>query len=316
VSEAKHIELTKYSEDPAGLSVYCLTAKPSFAPIDINLTFLSADGWSPSGDRLRFHFQRDSEALPKHPLAELIGSIPPHLILRRYDREEDCFAAIRVFLDGSIQILSNDTEFAKKYLRGVFLEAPPSFHDENELEITEDWLEDSSSVAMFTGMLMGALGWDSAHNVPPALEASLEEARKALSIANYRSCVVMCRRSLEALLKFAFPSLLGRQPVDHRGRDLMLNSLIQEFRNADPPKIPAHLLHIADSLRVLGNVPGAHAAEIQNYRFSRYDAEFAIGAVGYFVDQYFSKIDAEVSRYYTLTIDLSEHESESKNEAQ
>jgi uncharacterized protein DUF4145 len=296
------------------LSIYCLTAKPSFAPIDINLKFLSEDGWSAAGDRLRFHFQRDSEDQAKHPLAELIGSVPPHLMLRRYDREEDCFAVVRIFLDGGIQILSNDTEFAKKYLRGVFLEAPPSFHADDELETTEEWLQDSSTLAHFTGMLVGAFGWDSAHNIPPALETSLEEARKALSIANYRSCVVMCRRSLEALLKFAFPRLLGRQPVDQRGNDLMLNSLIQEFRNSNPQKIPAHLLHVADSLRVLGNVPGAHATEIQNYRFSRYDAEFAIGRVGYFVDQYFSKIDTEVGKYYTLSIDLSEHETEATNE--
>lgn len=61
---------------------------------------------------------------------------------------------------------------------------------------------------MFAGMVVGALGWDSAHNIPPALEGSLEEARQALSIANYRYLVVMCRRSLEALLKFAFPRLL------------------------------------------------------------------------------------------------------------
>ena len=112
-----------------------------------------------------------------------------------------------------------------------------------------------------------------------------------------------------ALLKFAFPRVWGREPVDNRGRFLMLNTLIQEFRNANPAKLPVHLLHIADALRVLGNVPGAHAAEIENYRFSRFDAEFAIGAVGYFVDQYFSKIDTEVGRYYTLTIDLSDDSS-------
>ncbi|MBX9655583.1 DUF4145 domain-containing protein [bacterium] len=132
-----------------------------------------------------------------------------------------------------------------------------------------------------------------------------------MEIANYRSCVVMCRRGLEALLKFAFPRLLGREPIDARGRGLMLNALIQEFRKANPEKIPAHLLHIGDALRVLGNVPGAHAAEIENYRFSRFDAEFAIGTLGYFVDQYFSKIDTDVGQYYTLTIDLSAPVNES-----
>lgn len=235
----------------------------------------------------------------------------PHLLIRRYDREEDCLAVLRIFLDGTIEILSNDSEFATRYLRGVFLECPPSFHDKGELETITEWITDPTVVAMFSGIVAGALGWESHHSIPPALEHSLEEARRALEIANYRSCVVMCRRSLEALLKFAFPRLLGHDPLDHRSHTLSLNSMIQEFRNA--AKIPVHLLHIADSLRVLGNVPGAHAAEIEGYRFSRYDAEFAIGAIGYFVDQYFSKIDTEVGQYYTLTIDLGQDASSTEN---
>ncbi len=125
----------------------------------------------------------------------------------------------------------------------------------------------------------------------------------------------MCRRSLEALLKFAFPSLLGAEPLDNRRRALTLDAMIKAFRAPTPPRIPVHLLHIADSLRVLGNVPGAHAAEIADYRFSRFDAEFAIGALGYFVDQYFSKIDSEVGSYYTLTIDLSDESSPNQPEA-
>jgi HEPN domain-containing protein len=301
MAQPDHVELGKYSADPAELSVYCVTAKPLFAPIDVNLAFLAQDGWSASGDRLRFNV--DHVGLPEHPLVEVLASAPPHLFIRRFDREEDCLAVIRVFLDGTIQILSNDINFANRYLRGAFLEGPPSFHTQEEIEIGDEWIVDGATVAMFAGLVAGAFGWDSFHNIPPALKTSLEEARKALSIANYRSCVVMCRRSLEALFKFAFPRLLGREP----GR-MMLNALIQEFRNANPKKIPDHLLHIADSLRVLGNVPGAHAAEIENYRFSRFDAEFAIGAVGYFVDQYFSKIDTEVGQYYTLKIDLNEPE--------
>jgi len=90
MSERKHIDLSKYSENPSGLAVYSLTAKPSFTPIDINLAFLSEDGWSASSDRLRFHLQREGESQAKHPLAELIGSVSSHLLLRRYDREEDC----------------------------------------------------------------------------------------------------------------------------------------------------------------------------------------------------------------------------------
>lgn len=308
----KHIPLQEYTKEVKS-PVFRLTAKPTFAPVDVNLKFLAEDGWSASTDRIRFHFQREQQAQPTHPIAKLIASMPPHLLIRRYDREEDCVATLRIFLDGTIEILSNDSEFATRYLRGTFLECPPSFHGSDELAIAVEWITDATVVAMFTGLVVSALGWDSHHSIPPALEHSLEEARRALEIANYRSCVVMCRRSLEALLKFAFPRLLGRDPLDRHGHTLSLNSMIQDFRNTG--KIPVHLLHIADSLRVLGNVPGAHAAEIEGYRFSRYDAEFAIGAIGYFVDQYFSKIDTEVGQYYTLTIDLSEHEPESTNEA-
>jgi gentisate 1,2-dioxygenase len=59
-------------------------------------------------------------------------------------------------------------------------------------------------------------------------------------------------------------------------------------------------------IRVIGNVPGAHAAEIEGYRFSADDAEFILASVHYFIQQYFSKIDTQVNQYYTLTIDLEE----------
>ena len=36
----------------------------------------------------------------------------------------------------------------------------------------------------------------------------------------------------------------------------MLNDMIQEFRKQKPSPIPDHLLHVADSIRLIGNVPG------------------------------------------------------------
>jgi len=80
--------------------------------------------------------------------------------------------------------------------------------------------------------------------------------------------------------------------------------MIEKFKKEEFSPIPSHLLHVLDSIRLIGNVPGAHAAEIKGYRFSRSDAEFALASVYYFVEQYFSKIDTEVSEYYTLKIDL------------
>jgi hypothetical protein len=58
-------------------------------------------------------------------------------------------------------------------------------------------------------------------------------------------------------------------------------------------------------LEAVGNVPGAHAANIADYHFSRSDAEFTLYATTHFLDQYFSKIDREVTQYYTLKIGLN-----------
>src|SRR5882724_5119463 len=102
---------------------------------------------------------------------------------------------------------------------------------------------------MFAGLLAGALGWDPSHNIPENIQESLDEARKSFEIANYRSCVVMSRRTFEGVLKFGFQRLLGRAPIDRRGHSLMLNAMIQKFRNANPSPVPEHLLHIADSIR-------------------------------------------------------------------
>jgi HEPN domain-containing protein len=139
------------------------------------------------------------------------------------------------------------------------------------------------------------------HDLPPSLDESLQEVQSSLAIGNYRSCVVMCRRALEGLLKFAHERLLGKKPVTKKGKELMLNDLISAFRTAKA--IPEHLLFAADSLRTLGNVPGAHAADIKDYQFTKYDAEFALSTLIYFNEQYFTKVDSDVRTYYTLTIE-------------
>ena len=286
--------------------VYVLRVRPNFSPIDVNLQFILREGWS-HADRLRFHTETEAtiSAKDNHPVAALLQNLKPHLLIRRYDKEGDSFLVATIALDGEIQFLSNDRDFAQRYLHGLFLECPPSFHTAEDLEVTEEWVDDPQTRALFMGLLHGALGWDPSHQIPPGIQISLDEAEKALSIANYRSCVVMCRRTIEALLKFAFPRLLGIQPVDEKGRALFLDAMIKRFREQRPPSIPAHLLHVLDSIRVIGNVPGAHATEIEGYQFSAGDAEFVLASVFYFIQQYFSKIDTEVAQYYTLTIDLT-----------
>lgn len=302
---AANYPLSSYKDPASGSAVFCLRAKPAFSPIDVNVAFLVRSGWNQSVDRLRFHLRRPSDAATNNPLAEVIGRFGPHLLIRRLDREEDHFASVRTSIDGEILVLSNDAEFARTFFRGVFLEYPPSFRTLEDFEISEEWLSDQETNALFAGMLAGAQGWDPSHGIPDNVRQSLDEARKSLEIANYRSCVVMSRRTLEAVLMFGYERLLKTKPVNNKGRTLTLDDMIRDFRNRRPPLIPEHLLHVADSVRLIGNVPGAHAADITDYRFSRSDAEFALYATTHFLEQYFSKIDTEVNQYYTLTIELA-----------
>jgi len=275
-------------------------------PIDINLQYIIENGWSQI-DGLRFHTEIKKSLPEGHPLSEMLSNMKPNLFLRHFDIEEDEFIGISIFSDGNIQVLSNDKEHARNYISGIFLNFPPAFYTIDEFNIVEEgWVTDEILCAMFTGMLMGAMGWDPLLQIPPAIQQSLDEASKALSIANYRSCVVMCRRTIEALLKFAFPRLLGCEAVDARGRTLSLYNMIERFKQNQPLIIPIHLLQLLDSIRLIGNIPGAHAGEIKGYRFTNADAEYALATVHYFLEQYFTKIDEEVTTYYTLTIELNE----------
>jgi len=304
MDDTNHIPLDNYfSESPQKL-VYCINGVPEFSPLDINLRFLHSKGWSVNADRLRLHTETKPEIREGHPMAQVFSNLKPHLLIRKIDKEEDYFIAIQVMIDGSIQVLSNDRDKASEYLQGIFLRFPPSFKEPEDMPIESQWSEDETTFAMFCGMLHGAYGWDPSHDLPSFLEESIEEAQKSLEIGNYKSCVVMCRRALEALLKFACKRLLGKEPVNEKNRPLMLDDLIKAFKGKG--KIPDHLLHVADSLRLLGNVPGAHAAEIKDYQFTKYDAEFATASTLYFVEQYFTKIDTDIRSYYTISIDLSE----------
>lgn len=303
-----YYKLEQYANPENAPSVFRLHVRPKFSPLDINVAFLARTGWQQSSDRIRFHGESTAQIESDHPLAEVIRAMQPHLLIRRLDRAEDRFASVHVTVNGEVTVLSNDSNFARSFFAGVFLDCPPSFHTWDDLEVTEEWVSDEYVKGMFAGMLAGALGWDPSHNIPENIQESLDEARRSLEIANYRSCVVMSRRTLEGVLTFGFRRLLGRQPVNRRGHSLTLNAMIEGFRNASPSPIPEHLLHIAHSIRLIGNVPGAHAADIEGYQFTRSDAEFALYGTHHFLDQYFSKIDQEVTQYYTLTIELSEPE--------
>jgi HEPN domain-containing protein len=214
-----------------------------------------------------------------HPLKKMLASQPPHILVRKLDKEEDYFVAISIFMDGRMRVLSNDEDRAHEFLEGFVLGFPPSFKERSDLNLVVNWETGGEPFALFCGMLAGAMGWDPMHDIPPSLEESILEARKSLDIGNYKSSIVMSRRAVEGLLKFAHKRLLGKDPNKKGGRSMMLDDLISACKKTD--KIPAHLLQVADSLRLLGNVPGAHPADIPGYQFTRYDAEFGLASVLY-----------------------------------
>ena len=296
-----HIPISVYFDDKPPEKVFIIKAKPGFSPLDFNLEFLKRQGWSLSSDRFRFHTQQELPPDDANEVIKLLASRPPHILIRRLDKEEDYFIALSVYMDGSVEALGNDPDVLKEYIKGLFTEFPPSFKGIEDFTIEVQEVSEEATIAMFCGLLHGAYGWDPASDLPPSLEESLKEAQSSLAIGNYKSCVVMCRRALEGLLKFAYERLLGKKPVNKKGKELMLNDLISGFRSSK--KIPDHMLHAADSLRTLGNVPGAHAADIKDYQFTKYDAEFALSTFLYFNEQYFTKVDTDIRTYYEITIE-------------
>jgi hypothetical protein len=308
MANEKHIPISNYFDENPQQSVFTLQAKPNYSPVDFNLEFLRTKGWSVSVDRFRFHFQSTDTAPGDHRLKKMFASQPPHILVRKLDKEEDYFVAISIFMDGKIRVSSNDEDRAGEFLEGLVLGFPPSFKARSDLHIEATWETSAEAFAVFCGMLSGAMGWDPMHDIPPSLEESILEARKSLDIGNYKSSIVMSRREVEGLLKFAYKRLLGKDPVKKGGKSMMLNDLITAFKGTG--KIPEHLLQVADSLRLLGNVPGAHPADIQGYQFTRYDADFGLASVLYFNEQYFTKIDKDVRSYYSIEIDLSEESPE------
>jgi hypothetical protein len=206
----ERFSLDQYAEPAMAPAVFRLVVRPDFAPLDLNVAFLARSGWMQSSDRLRFHYSRAKTEQPAHPLAEALATAPPHVLVRRLDREEDRIVVLRIFVSGEIEVLSNDKRYAHDFVTGLFLECPPSFHSADALETHGEWSDDAELKAMFAGMVAGARGWDPAHGIPDNIRESLEEARKSLEIANYRSCVVMSRRTLEAVLTFGYPRLLNK----------------------------------------------------------------------------------------------------------
>jgi HEPN domain-containing protein len=268
----KAVALSDYTPQKIrATQVFKLDAVPKSSPIDINLpALIQESGWNLS-DRLRFW----------HTLA---GTVPhTGLTVRKLDLDERALVHCNVDSHGALSILSNSREYATRFFRTVFLNSPPQFAGSRDWKVTSGWTADETMVAFFAGSVAGALGWGP--KVPHEIEASLKEALDNLERQNWKSCVVMCRRALQALMEVAYEKQFGAKP----GR-LDLNAIIRRFEALTSQPIPRHWLNIADSVRNIGNVPGAHPRVIPGYRFSKQDAALAYTNTSNFVAAYFEKI--------------------------
>jgi hypothetical protein len=86
-------------------------------------------------------------------------------------------------------------------------------------------------------------------------------------------------------MQFAFRRFFEKDP---KGMDL--NAIVRKFENEKRDVIPKHWIGVLDSVRNIGNVPGAHP-EGKGYKFTRVDADLALLQTVAFREAYFSKID-------------------------
>jgi HEPN domain-containing protein len=282
----KRIPLVSFHEWARRQEVFELKAKPSFTPIDFNIFALTENlDWSLS-DRLRFWHVLAEDERPSD--LHGVSNIPPHLTVHRLDKEEDVFCRCIVNIDGEVVIWSNDSDYAEDFFGKLFVNVPPSFHEIRDWEITRGWLDAPHVTEMFRGALDGAIGW--ANRIPPAINRSVEEAKASYDLKNWNSCVVMCRRALEAIMQFAFQRFFKQDP---RGMDF--NGIVRRFEKEKPNVIPKHWIGVLDCVRSIGNVPGAHPQEVKGYKFTRLDAELALFNTVRFREAYFSKIDKDTA---------------------
>jgi hypothetical protein len=276
----KAIPISEYVPNKFGkgelkkLSVFKLDATPQSSPIDLNVAALCEDSaWSLS-DRLRFWHTLNGDSL-------LPGV---RMTIRKLELDEQALVHCHIEADGKLRILSNSQEYATRFFSSVFLYSPPAFHSRKDWKITSVWVTDETTVAFFAGSAAGALGWGP--KVPHEIEDSMKEAFRGMEKRNWKSCVVMCRRALQALMEVAYEKFFGVKS----GKGLDLNGIIRRFEKLSPPPLPRHWLNIADSVRNIGNVPGAHPRAIPRYRFSKGDAILAYSNTASFVSAYFEKI--------------------------
>jgi len=301
-STAKRVALNAYYENAQNLEVFKLTAKAKSSPIDFDIFALTETmNWSLS-DRMRFWYADTTGK--KSPEPQAIFNVSPGIYLRKLDREEDAFCVCDVNMNGEIELWSNDGNYAEGFFFKVFVNVPPTFYGLDDWEISKQWIQTPEIITMFQGSLDGALGWT--ERVPSGIDRSIEEAKTNYELKKWNPCVVMCRRALEEIMEFAYRRFFNQEP-----KGLDFNTIIRKFENERSDVIPKHWINVLDSVRNIGNVPGAHPTK-KDYKFTRIDAELSLLQTTAFREAYFSKIDREVDAVYRLEFDIDKP-AEEKN---
>lgn len=143
-----------------GTKVYSLVAGVPFAPLDIDIAYLSRGEWNPRTDRFRLWYLPDED-----------GEGPPvcYLMVRKFDPKDGVIVYGHVVVntrhkgredDGrsyTMGILSNDEVRARVMLSSI-LDIPPSFHRRSELSLVEKrWRSDPEAVMRFLANVHSAL---------------------------------------------------------------------------------------------------------------------------------------------------------------
>ena len=143
-----------------GTEVYSLVVGVPFAPLDVDIAYLSRGEWNPLTDRFRVWYLPDENGEGQPVCYLMVRKFDPkdgvvvygHIVVttKHKDGEDDgwCF---------TVGILSNDEVRARVMLNSI-LDIPPSFHRRSELRLVEKrWRNDPEVVMRFLANVHSAL---------------------------------------------------------------------------------------------------------------------------------------------------------------
>ncbi|MGQ9469307.1 MAG: hypothetical protein ACUVTD_05715 [Nitrososphaerales archaeon] len=147
-------------ELPPDFKVYSIEAHLHFNPIDIDLERLITElGWDNKVDRFRLWLLSRTKGSPDDFIMKRSRS--KFILLRKLDVERGVLihmkivptlkkvkASKKIYPYYKVCILSNEDSLPYKLLN-IFLNVPPSFHEELEI-VKEEWTSDANQLGEFT----------------------------------------------------------------------------------------------------------------------------------------------------------------------